>query len=360
MSLREVDVSGRAPVAPPLAPPLAPGEPELAWVAIGALRIDDDYQRPLGPKNWQVIARVAKAFDWAMFTPVMVARLGDGTFALIDGQHRAHAAALAGFARVPALVVEAAPDAQARAFSAINTQRTAISTFNLYKAALAAGEGWALEAELAVRKGGCRLMTYNRSALTRLAGEIYAVGLVREHVAQGRAGLVERGLLALRSCARGEDAELFKVGVLKPWLAALQEVPLPAETLAQFLDRFDILSVIDGVGQLKSLPANEGQSAFALARGAIVAALKEASGAAAGAPLPRVRTVAKPAPAPKRVSAPAPEPIRPAASGVWTVERDAALIASQGRYAALAELAQRWGLTIQSVTSRWHRVRVAA
>lgn len=72
MTLRPVDVSDRDPVSRAR----VGQRPALTWLAIGDLLIDDDYQRPLGPKNWSAIQRIARAFDWAMFTPIIAAPLG--------------------------------------------------------------------------------------------------------------------------------------------------------------------------------------------------------------------------------------------------------------------------------------------
>lgn len=44
--------------------------------------------------------------------------------------------------------------------------------------------------------------------------------------------------------------------------------------------------------------------------------------------------------------------------GPWTPERDAAIIKSKGCYRTISEYADIWGLSIQHVISRWHRLRV--
>jgi hypothetical protein len=60
----------------------------------------------------------------------------------------------------------------------------------------------------------------------------------------------------------------------------------------------------------------------------------------------------------RRAPTPPPPPPPPAPPG-WSVERDAALIATRGRYAQLAALAERWGEPLQRVQARWHRLRAA-
>jgi hypothetical protein len=46
-------------------------------------------------------------------------------------------------------------------------------------------------------------------------------------------------------------------------------------------------------------------------------------------------------------------------SAFWTPARDRMIWDTGGRHEGIAELAGRWGATIQSVTARWHRLRVA-
>lgn len=69
------------------------GDPEIGFVPIDKLVIDDTYQRSIEKRGWANISRIANDFDWSKFSPLMVARLDDGRFAIVDGQHRAHAAA---------------------------------------------------------------------------------------------------------------------------------------------------------------------------------------------------------------------------------------------------------------------------
>lgn len=56
-----------------------------------------------------------------------------------------------------------------------------------------------------------------------------------------------------------------------------------------------------------------------------------------------------------------PLPQLPRVSGVpfWTVERDAQIIATDGRYAALSDVAHSLGVSFQIAQGRWHRLRVA-
>lgn len=84
--------------------------------------------------------------------------------------------------------------------------------------------------------------------------------------------------------------------------------------------------------------------------------------------------------APAPVAVPAPVPVLPAprlcaprgdaappvlamamaGAPAWDTARDAAIVATHGRHALIAALAQKWNLPIARVTARWHVLRVAA
>ena len=226
----------------------------LAWVEIAWLRIDDSYQRPLSPKNWQVIRKMARGFRWAYFQPVMIAPVGDGAFAVIDGQHRVHAARLAGADRVPAMVVDVPASEQAAAFAAINGQRTAVTAFHLLKAALAAGETWAVEADAAVAAAGCRLMTYNKSSTERRPREIFLPAMIRKHVQAGRGRLVTRGLTLLRGALRADEPALWSDRIIGPWFDYLRDAAATDAELRGYLAATDLIRLRGTVGDLRRAP----------------------------------------------------------------------------------------------------------
>jgi hypothetical protein len=239
--LRCIDLGGRA---------RTPGRkgklPLLTWLAIDALRFDDSYQRGLGKGNWKNIETIAGDFDWARFTPILAAPLDDGVFAVIDGQHRTHAAALRGFDAVPAMVVPMTHAEQARAFAWVNGQVTAITIFHVYKAALVAGEPCALEAREVVAAAGCRLMPYPVSGSNRKPREIDSVGLVRAHVSAGRGTLLTAVFRAISESDLGDWPDVWGGAVLKGFLAALVALDdWQGVDLAGFLRAHDIVEVYD-------------------------------------------------------------------------------------------------------------------
>lgn len=217
-NFRKIDTTGRDPVTPASQP-----APQLMWVDIEALVIDDRYQRPLNDNNWKAIKRIASDFRWSRFAPVLVAPIAGGQYAVIDGQHRCHAAALCGFDQVPAMVALVAPEEQAVAFIEINTRQIRVGTHAVYRAALAAGEDWAISCRNAVEAAGCRLMTRNNiKQKDKKPGEVFCVGMIRQLVEAGHGRAVTDGLKALMEYDPEATAN-FSDMLLRPFLGAITE-----------------------------------------------------------------------------------------------------------------------------------------
>lgn len=257
------------PVAAPADAPRFPGKagpaPRLDWLPVAALVIDEAYQRPLDAAAWGRIQRIARHFRWARFSPVLAADRGEGTYAVIDGQHRVHAAHLCGIEAVPCQVVAADAEEQARAFGWVNGQVSAVTVQQIYKAALAGGEDWALRARAAVEKAGCRLMTYVQAAQFRKAGEIHAIGLVRDLVEEGRDALVTDALSALLRGCKGDEPATWHIRVVKPWVMACKAHDVPGGVYAAFTAEHDVAALVAKARALAERPDFAGRSGQGLA-----------------------------------------------------------------------------------------------
>ena len=219
MTHRGIHLDGRAL---PAATAVDPGPaPMLQWIDLDRLVIDEAYQRPLGRSNWVAIEKIAANFQWSRFGPVLVAPVAGGLYAVIDGQHRAHAAALCGILQVPAMVVQVDLAAQAKSFAWVNSQTIKVTPFHIFKAALAAGEDWAVRADAAVAAAGCRLMTFHPSAKNKRPGEVYCIGLIRKQIEAGNDWAVTAGLAAIRSVPSLDSAVGMSDYLLGPWIAAV-------------------------------------------------------------------------------------------------------------------------------------------
>jgi hypothetical protein len=71
------------------------------WIEVKRLVTDKTYQREISRAGSINVERIAEYFEWAKFSPVIVAPVKGGMFSIIDGQHRATAAMLRGIEKVP-------------------------------------------------------------------------------------------------------------------------------------------------------------------------------------------------------------------------------------------------------------------
>lgn len=158
--------------------------PMLQWIPIAQLVVDETYQRPIAGAGALNIRKIAEAFAWTKFAPVIVAPVEGGRYAVVDGQHRATAAALVGVEQVPCQVILAAPAEQAAAFRAINGAVTKMSALALHAAALAAGDAQAREIDGVCAAAGVTILRYPKAALSLKPGETLAIGAIAGGIRQ--------------------------------------------------------------------------------------------------------------------------------------------------------------------------------
>jgi hypothetical protein len=136
--------------------------PELVMCAPSSLYIDPAYQRDMAAKSSQALVReIAAHWDWSLCLPLVVSRRSGLTERLfvIDGQHRLAAARLRGdVARLPCVigVFDGVADEAGR-FVALNRNRRPLSALDLFKAAMASGEGEAAKIAALLAEAGLSL-----------------------------------------------------------------------------------------------------------------------------------------------------------------------------------------------------------
>lgn len=244
MAYRKIEAPGKHGVNGPDPGPA----PMLQWLEISHLVVDEAYQRDLSRGNWAMIRKIATNFRWSRFSPVFVAPIEGGRYAVIDGQHRCHAAAMCGHLTVPCQVVQMDLREQAEAFAAVNGMVTKVTTWNIYKASLTAGEEWAVRIDRIAKAAGCSVMLANKSHWSKKPGEIYGVQHFRQ-VAQGRdEKAVIAALAFLRRCEGwGQDPMYWDAGMLMPVLSALIEriYALEVSGFQNSFEEYDIFAVMD-------------------------------------------------------------------------------------------------------------------
>jgi hypothetical protein len=233
MAYRGIDIGNR-----PILAAKIDAQPELVWLRIADLVIDEDYQRPLTRPSWAQIEKIAAAFTWSHFSPVLVAPVGD-RFAIIDGQHRTHAAKMVGLTDVPCMIINLDETGQARAFAAVNGVVTGVSALHVLRAAIRAGEPWALAADVAVKNAGAKLMTMNKPSSEKKPGEVYCVGWIGDQVRAGRANIVTLALGAVNRSGQRDDLFVWSYPFLRAFVGALIKLPrAQRRDLAGFLDAY--------------------------------------------------------------------------------------------------------------------------
>ncbi len=216
MTHRAIDITGYS------VDRVEPGPaPVLQWLPIADLVIDDTYQRPLGRKNWAAIRAIAANFRWSRFGPILAAPVEGGRFAVIDGQHRAHAAAICGFEKVPGMLVQVDVAEQGRAFSWINTQTIKVSVYQVFKADLAGGVDWAVRADRAVAAAGCKLLQNHPSSADKKPGQVPCVGLIRGLIGAGMDGAITAALAALTMTPSMHSVLSYGNAFLRDWIPAV-------------------------------------------------------------------------------------------------------------------------------------------
>lgn len=272
--LRPIEVSTLDPITPADQP-----APMLDWVPVAKIVIDDDFQRPLNRNNWDAIKRIAADFQWSRFAPVLLAPIEGGLYSCIDGQHRAHAAAICGFERVPAMITIVSKAEQARAFVHVNSTQIRATAPQVLRAAIAAKEPWAIQCRDAVEAAGCKLMVFNKSTADKKAGEVFAVQLVRALVLGGKAWAVTAGLSALRAYDDQDRAALYSDYVLGPWLTAVaQDTAHAQHDLVAVLRGKNPYTVIELADRIAKI---EGKPLAVTRRNAFVALIRNAGRVAA-------------------------------------------------------------------------------
>lgn len=237
----------------------------VAMIPIERIVIDETYQRPISPKGKARIEAIAARFDWSMFTPVLVAAESGGclgeTYHLIDGQHRTHAAALAGYDSVPAFIQYLTLEQRAQAFAVVNGDVLKVSSIQIYRAALAAEAPWAVDARDTVAAAGFELMTCDKPRNARRWGEVYAVGLIRDYVEGGQHAVAERALRLLAEHTVARSPAILEAAILRPWMSFVHDHYGVGEArLAGFTRKVNFIGTLATADEKRAEPRYQGRS----------------------------------------------------------------------------------------------------
>jgi len=270
-ALRAIETESYAKVTPPSS---FGAPPKLEWLPIKSLRIDPAYQREITLVGRKNIRRIVENFDWSMFAPVIVAPAGSNLYAIVDGQHRATAAALAGIERVPCSIIDGNRIAQAKAFRSINGNVTKLSSIQIHHAAVAAGEEKAIGVERVCGKAGVVALRYPKPWNTIGPGETMAVQTVARCIAKFGEETTTIALKALRETGDG-NAGNFKGPIIFGITEVLADHKEWRDAGAELHAAFDLIDFGAMLEEASSIAARtRGSSATDQFESRLVAALE--------------------------------------------------------------------------------------
>ena len=236
-SLRSIDISGYYGITFTTQPGVAP---QVQWIELASLRIDDNYQRPIAQRGKMQVRRIAERFRWSRFAPIIVAPIEGGLFAVIDGQHRCHAAMLRGIKSVPCMVVTVDTAEQAEAFTEINTRQLAVRPAVLHKARVAARDAVALQVQALCEQSGV-IIADNKAASEMKRGETLAVVAIYKLLDMYGEATLSRALEAIVKTGEG-NVGMVRAGIVTAYCALFDTTAALRDHPALFdvLDEFDL------------------------------------------------------------------------------------------------------------------------
>lgn len=151
-----------------IAPPPKPAKhstdlgvrPRVVWLDLALLVIDKTYQRDISKQGAAHVNRILLSFNWNHYQPIVVSERDDGTYAVIDGQHRLEAAKRHPLIdSLPCYIIDAADAAkQAAIFVAVNSRRIALTSLQQFHAAVAARQPEAMSAAALCSDAGVTIL----------------------------------------------------------------------------------------------------------------------------------------------------------------------------------------------------------
>lgn len=210
----------------------------LTMVRIADLRVDMTYQRNITTGSVRNIRTICREFDWAKFLPVVVIRSGD-TFSLVDGQHRATAAATLGITEVPAYVLSCTPAEAAAAFASINGNVTPVEAIDIWFAELAAGAPDAVAIQRCLDAASVKL-TRRKEGFA--VGETRSINVLRRAFDFYGAALLTTILQCITETGTG-NAGLINGAVVNGIGRAIRTKPEALANPGDLLDAFDSIDL---------------------------------------------------------------------------------------------------------------------
>jgi hypothetical protein len=220
------------------------GEPGVQrLLPLSCLVVDDRYQRSVAKKGRANIVRILANFDWRKFTPVIVTPVGNGKYAIIDGQHRATAALMhPSIDMVPCWIIKVTPEEAASCFAAINGQVTTINRAQIFQARVAAKEPDALALQRVLKASGVKLLKHKEPNSPYRVGETLAIGTLERCMQMFGPATLTTALQAIVETGSG-NAGCVTATLIRALCEVLHDKPEWREAGSSLLSAMDELDV---------------------------------------------------------------------------------------------------------------------
>lgn len=216
---------------------------ELAWLPVARLAIDGTYQRDISSKRSQnVIRTIALNFSWSRFGVVVCVIDGD-RWLLLDGQHRVQAVRQRGdISHVPAVVLKGMTRGEAALhFVGINRDRASMSTLQIHKALLTAGDADACAIDEAVSASGIEILAYPVKASNIKPLQTLALGAL-QWVYRTYGGKYLARICTMLAAAYPDEAAAIRAPVIRA--AAIAAYPNADAGIARALGKQPAASLV--------------------------------------------------------------------------------------------------------------------
>ena len=212
--------------------------PELGWLPVGLLSVDETYQRKIDSRRSQVaIEQITRNFKWSCFGTALVTQKDEG-WLIIDGQHRVEAARRLGIKTVPCIVVHQASLAeQATIFVSTNQVRVQVNPYTLFHARLTALDPLAVDVQTLCDEARLTIPKYPVQKSSMKPGQTLAL-ITLERIVKGGITAARNGVIAAGHAYEAKAGAATAV-ILQAAALAAQDKPDQVAAIQSFFSRHD-------------------------------------------------------------------------------------------------------------------------
>ena len=214
--------------------------PRVVWLDLKLLVVDGKYQRDVTAVGQTHVNRLRQGWNWNCYQPLIVAERADGTYAVIDGQHRLLAATGHPLIdELPCYIVDA-PDvaAQAAIFTAVNSRRLSLTSQQKFWSAHAAGDATIVAVEKLCSKVGVTILRSPPSGDIPPRSILAPFTLQKLHKLCGAPAL--ESSLGLLAETHGETVNGFRSPTIVGLTRIAAATPFSRARMARALKRIDL------------------------------------------------------------------------------------------------------------------------